>query len=204
MIQQGCFVAQLAGAVGQNIERYKKIEVLAEYDGLIDKTCAVVVQCEPSILYENGSVYGTIAMNVSKRLQENVKGIKVLDFRQVMQWQYQTPSWSMLSYGEMAEELGVERVVFIELYEFRLHPAGNSYLWDGACAATLGVIEEDGWDPDSFAKTWEIESSSQTSRVSGVKAPTAAQIQMGLMAKFVDETSWVFYRHIEDKYPDAI
>jgi hypothetical protein len=24
------------------------------------------------------------------------------------------------------------------------------------------------------------------------------------MAKFVDETSWVFYRHIEDKYPDAI
>ena len=104
LLQQGCFVAQLAGAVGQNIERYKKIEVLAEYDGLIDKTCAVVVQCEPSILYENGSVYGTIAMNVSKRLQENVEGIKVLDFRQVMQWQYQTPSWSMLSYGEMAEE----------------------------------------------------------------------------------------------------
>ena len=96
-------------------------------------------------------------MNVSKRLQENVEGIKVLDFRQVMQWQYQTPSWSMLSYGEMAEELGVERVVFIELYEFRrLPPEGNSYLWDGACAATLGVIEEDGWDPDSFAKTWEI------------------------------------------------
>ena len=65
LFQQGCFIAQLAGAVGQNIERYKKIEVLAEYDGLIDKTCAVVVQCEPSILYENGSVYGTIAMNVS-------------------------------------------------------------------------------------------------------------------------------------------
>ena len=204
MIQQGCFIAQLAGGVGQNIERYKKIEVLAEYDGLIDKTCAVVVQCEPSILYENGSVYGTIAMNVSKRLQENVKGIKVLDFRQVMQWQYQTPSWSMLPYGEMAEELGVERVVFIELYEFRLHPAGNSYLWDGACAATLGVIEEDGWDPDSFAKTWEIGVKFPDIQGVGRESATASQIQMGLMAKFVDETSWVFYRHIEDKYPDAI
>ena len=35
-------------------------------------------------------------------------------------------------------------------------------------------------------------------------ALSSGQIQMGLMAKFVDEASWVFYRHIEDKYPDAI
>jgi hypothetical protein len=143
-------------------------------------------------------------MNVSKRLQENVQGIKVLDFRQIMQWQYQTPSWSMLSYGEMAEELGVERVVFIELYEFRLHPPGNSYLWDGACAATLGVIEEDGWDPDSFAKTWEIGVKFPNIQGVGRESANESQIQMGLMAKFVDEASWVFYRHIEDKYPDAI
>ena len=204
MIQQGCFVAQLAGAVGQNIERYKKIEVLAEYDGLIDKTCAVVVQCEPSILYENGSVYGTIAMNVSKRLQENVKGIKVLDFRQVMQWQYQTPSWSMLPYGEIAKELGVDRVVSIEIYEFRLNPPGNRYLWDGACAATVGVIEKDGWDTDAFARTWEITSQFPDMQGVGRESATESSIQMGVLAKFVDETAWLFYRHVEDKYPDAI
>ncbi|MEE2682231.1 MAG: hypothetical protein VX641_07670 [Planctomycetota bacterium] len=200
----GCFVPALAGAIGQNIERYKKIEVLAEYEGLDNETVAVVIQCEPSMLYEYPQIYGTMAMNISRRLQENVPGIKVLAYQQVMQWQYQTPSWSMLAYGEIAEELGVERVVLVEVYEFRLHPEGNRYLWDGACAGSVGVIERDGWDPDSFAKTWDI--SVKFPDVTGVgrESATESQIQMGVLAKFVDEVSWLFYRHVEDKYPDQI
>lgn len=200
----GCFVGQLAGAIGQNIERYKKIEVLPEYYGLENKTVAVVVQCDPSILYEHSSVYGTIAMNVSRRIQENVPGAKVLDYRTVMQWQYQTPTWSMLPYGELADKLGVERVVFIEVYEFRLNPPGNRYLWDGACAATVGIIEQDGWDTDSFAKTWEITSKFPDIPGVGRESATSSSIQMGVLAKFVDQTAWLFYRHIEDKYPDAV
>ena len=204
LLLSGCFVPALAGAIGQNIERYKKIEVLAEYEGLDNQTVAVVIQCEPSTLYEHPSVYGTIAMNISRRLQENVPGIKVLGYQQVMQWQYQTPSWSMLAYGEIAEELGVERVVFVEVYEFRLHPDGNRYLWDGACAGSVGIIERDGWDPDSFAKSWDIAVKFPDVTGVGRESATESQIEMGVLAKFVDEVSWLFYRHIEDKYPDAI
>lgn len=200
----GCFVGELAGAIGQNIERYKKIEVLPEYYGLENKTVAVVVQCDASILYEHASVYGTIAMNVSRRIQDNVPGAKVLDYRTVMQWQYQTPTWSMLPYGEIAKELGVERVVFIEVYEFRLNPPGNRYLWDGVCAATLGVIEQDGWDSDSFAKTWDLTAKFPDMQGVGRESATASAIQMGVLAKFVDEATWLFYRHVEDKYPDAV
>ena len=39
----GCQLFGVAGVIGQNIEREKKIEVLAEYDGLRSSTCAVVV-----------------------------------------------------------------------------------------------------------------------------------------------------------------
>ena len=204
LVMPGCFVAELAGAVGQNIERYKKIEVLAEYDGLENRTVAVVIQCEPSILYEHPSVSGTVAMNVSNRIQQNVTGAKVLDYRQVMQWQYQTPSWSMLPYGEIASELGVERVVFVEIYEFRLNPSGNRYLWDGACSGTVGIIERDGWDTDAFAKTWDIAAKFPDIQGVGRESATESSIQMGVLAKFVNEVSWLFYRHIEDKYPDAV
>ena len=204
LLLSGCFVPALAGAIGQNIERYKKIEVLAEYEGLDNQTVAAVIQCEPSTLYEYPSVYGNLAMNISRRLQDNVTGIKVLGYQQVMQWQYQTPSWSMLAYGEIAEELGVERVVLVEVYEYRLHPEGNRYLWDGACAGSVGVIERDGWDPDSFAKSWDI--SVKFPDVTGVgrESATESQIQMGVLAKFVDDVSWLFYRHVEDKYPDQV
>ena len=200
----GCIIPAMAGAIGQNIERYKKIEVLPEYYGLENKTVAVVVQCDASILYEHSSVYGTIAMNASRRIQENVIGAKVLDYRTVMQWQYQTPTWSMLPYGEIAKELGVERVVLIEVYEFRLHPAGNRYLWDGVCAGTVGVIERDGWDSDSFAKTWDIAAKFPDIAGVGRESATADSIQMGVLAKFVDQCTWLFYRHVEDKYPDAV
>ena len=200
----GCAFVELAGAVGENIERYKKIEVLAEYDGLVDKTVAVVVQCDPSILYEHPSVSGTIAMNVSRRIKENVKGVQMLDYRSVMQWQYQTPSWSMLPYGEIASELGVDRVVSIEIYEFRLNPPGNRYLWDGACAGSIGIIERDGWDTDAFARTWDITSKFPDIQGVGRESASESSIQMGVLAKFVEETAWLFYRHIEDKYPDAI
>ena len=200
----GCFVAELVGGIGQNIERYKKIEVLAEYDGLDNATVAVVVHCDPSILYEHPSVSATVSMNVSKRIQENVPGAKVLDYRHVMQWQYQTPSWSMLPYGEIASELGVDRVVSIEIYEFRLNPPGNRYLWEGACAASVGVIEKDGWETDAFARTWEITSQFPDMQGVGRESATESSIQMGVLAKFVDQTAWLFYRHVEDKYPEAI
>ena len=52
LFQQSCFIAQLAGAVGQNIERYKKIEVLAEYDGLRNTTVAVLVDTDMMVMYE--------------------------------------------------------------------------------------------------------------------------------------------------------
>ena len=200
----GCFVAHIAGAIGQNIERYKKIEVLPEYYGLEEKTVAVVVQCDPSILYEHSTVYATIAMNVSRRLQKHVPGTKVLDYRMVMQWQYQTPTWSMLPYGDIAKELGVERVVFIEVYEFRLNPPGNRYLWDGACAASVGIIESDGWDSDSFAKSWDITAKFPDIAGVGRESASSSAIQMGVLSKFVDQSTWLFYRHIEDKYPDAV
>ena len=204
LLLQGCFVPSLAGAIGQNIERYKKIEVLAQYEGLNDQTVAVVVQCDPSTLYEHPSVYGNLCMNISRRLQQNVPGIKVLAYQQVMQWQYQTPSWSMLAYGQIAEELGVQRVVYVEIYEYRLHPHGNQYLWDGACAGSVGVIERDGWDPDAFAESWDVAVKFPDITGVGRESASASQIEMGVLSKFVDQASWLFYRHIEDKYPDAI
>ena len=47
----GCQLFGVAGVIGQNIEREKKIEVLAEYDGLRFSTCAVVVITDMMVMY---------------------------------------------------------------------------------------------------------------------------------------------------------
>jgi len=199
----GCFVANLAGAIGNEIERNKKIEVLAEYEGLENRTVAVVVHADAATLYEFPSVAQTVASNVAFRLQTNVRGISILPPASVATWQYQTPAWSTLPYGQIADELNVDRVVLIDLYEYRLNPPGNMYLWEGVAAANVGVIERNGLDPDSFAMTFDVRERFPKKEGIGRESATAGDIQTGLLTKFVQRCAYLFYDHIEDKYPDA-
>ena len=73
----GCQMPALVSAVGQNIEREKKIEVLAKYAGLDNKRVAVMVKADMGTLYEHPSAIPNIALNLSQRLHENVPGITV-------------------------------------------------------------------------------------------------------------------------------
>ena len=37
----------------------------------------------------------------------------------------------------------------------------------------------------------------------GRESSTEARIEMGLLATFIEQAAWLFFDHIEDKYPDA-
>ncbi|MBC23079.1 MAG: hypothetical protein CMJ32_04080 [Phycisphaerae bacterium] len=202
LLVAGCDIFGLVGGISSNYERTKKIEVLAEYDGLVDKSCAVVVHADLSVLYEHPTAVPNIAANVSRRIQSNVNGVSVLSPREVLDWQYHTPSWSMMPYGQIAEDLGVDRVVYIDIYEYRLNPPGNRWLWEGVCAANVGVVERGGFDPDQFVETYNVICRFPDLRGLGRESATQAQIQTGLQARFVEESAWLFYTHIEDKYPE--
>jgi hypothetical protein len=202
-VSGGCFVANLAGAIGGEIERNKKIEVLAEYEGLENKSVAVIVHADAATLYEFPSVAQTVSGNVAFRIQQNVRGVSILPPAAVAQWQYQTPAWSTLPYGQIADELNVDRVVLIDMYEYRLNPPGNMYLWEGVAAANVGVIERNGLDPDSFAATFDIRVRFPNQEGIGRESASSADIQTGVLTKFVQKCAWLFYTHIEDKYPDA-
>jgi hypothetical protein len=88
----GC-IAGAVGALGQQIERGKKLDVPAQYDGLEEKTCAVVVMSDYATLVEHPEVVGNITANVAQRIRQYVKGASVLPPGQVLDWQYRTPQW---------------------------------------------------------------------------------------------------------------
>jgi hypothetical protein len=198
----GCAAANLAAAIGNEIERNKKIEVLAAYDGLESRTVAVLVHADASTLYQFPRLYNDLLANVALRIQSNVRGVSVLAPATVFQWQYETPAWMTLPYGQIAEELGVDRVVIIDVYEFRLNPPGNQYMWEGVAAANIGVIERDGADPDAFADTFDVRVAFPTEEGVTRENASGSAIQTGLMTKFVQKCAWLFFDHLEDKYPD--
>ena len=155
-VLQGCQIFGVASVIGQNIEREKKIEVLAEYDGLRNQTVAVLVQTDMATLYQFPSMVADIAVNLSRRIQMNVEGVQVLNPAAVLDWTYHQPGWEMMPYGEVCEELGVDRVVWIDVFEFRLNPPGNRWQWEGVAGASIGIVEADGFDQGETRQALEL------------------------------------------------
>ena len=199
----GCNISSAIGVIQYNLEREKKIEVLAEYDGLRDETVAVIVQADHLTLYDFPDVVANTCVNIARRLQQNVENIRVLDPKVVLDWTYRTPSWSAMPLGEVVEELGVDRVVLIDIYEFRLNPPGNRWVWEGVATASIGIVEKNGFDPDSFSEHWDISVEFPKDKGYGREHASEQAIQTGLLTMFVQKASWLFYDHIEKKYPDV-
>src|SRR5262245_38504421 len=118
MALPGCAAGKLAGAMLQANEDQKKIEVLPKYKGLENQRVAVLVDADMSTLYEHPAVVANIAGGVSARIQKFVPGTKVVPANAIINWQYRTPQWNTLPYGELAEQLNVDRVVHINLTEY--------------------------------------------------------------------------------------
>jgi len=121
---------------------------------------------------------------------------------QVIAWQWRTPQWNAMPYGELPAALGVDRVVYIDIYEYRLNPPGNYWLWEGVCAANIGVIEPDGFDPDMFADSYNVVSTFPHIQNVDRTGATAQQVETGLLAEFIKQAAWLFHEHIEPKHPD--
>ena len=196
--------AAAIGAAGaaQNFEYQKLIEVLPRYDGLEHHSVAVLVDAPLDLQYTKPELLDQVSGGMMSRLQEHVPNIKMLHPMQVRNWQFTTPQWNAMAFGEMVEELGVDRIVLVDIQEFRLHPRGNRWLWEGVCRASVGVIERDGYDTDSFADLWEV--SSQFPDIEGLDRDSATEweVQTGLLSEFIKQTSYLFYTHIEPKHPD--
>ena len=198
----GCAVGALVGGMAQNWEYQKLVEVHAAYDGLQNKTVAVLVDADLAILYEHPSVAVNVAVNVSSEIARNVEGATVLPSGVIAQWQFRTPQWNAMPYGEIAEALDVDRVVHIDIYEYRLHPRGNRWLWEGVCSAHVGVIEREGIDPDSYVEVFDVEAAFPDIKGVGRDSTNSALVQTGLLVLFVKRTAKLFYRHLDPKYPD--
>lgn len=198
----GCVVPGLIGAMGQSFESQKLIEVAAQYSDLADKSVAVVVNVGLDIRWSDPGMAIDITNQVSRFIALNVEGARVMNPAQVLLWQDATPQWDALPLGEVAASLNVDRVVYVDIYEYRLNPPGNRFLWEGVCAASVGVIERDGFDTDSFADTFEVRAEFPDAEGVSRDMISGNAIAAALKSRFIQRTAWLFYKHEEPKYPD--
>ncbi|MSR44049.1 MAG: hypothetical protein EXS15_01650 [Phycisphaerales bacterium] len=202
MPMSGCILFGIGSAIGSNIEKNKQIEVLAKYRGLENKSVAVLAHTDMRTAYEYPTALPNLVGNTANFLAKNVSGIRLLDPKYSVSWMHQTPGWPTMPLADLASELDVDRVIVIDMFEYRLNPEGNSFMWDGVAAANIGIVERDGIDPDSYAEEFQVISKFPDMDGIGKAQAGPREIELGLQKTFVDEVTFLFYDHIEDKYPD--
>jgi hypothetical protein len=164
---QGCAVAGFGGAMIESYRRNSTKPIEGEYHGLKGKNWAVVVAADRAIQGEHPDLVVYLTAKTTERLvrhqdvvgkEEAIGAAGYVKAEDVLKYQYEHPGWIAMPKGDLAKALGVERLIWIEIVEYRLNEPGNQYLWSGLAAGNVDIFEADGEAPDeaAFSKTLRV------------------------------------------------
>jgi hypothetical protein len=202
LLLSGCQLGQLIGGMAASYERTGTHEVAYEYGGLQGKSFAVFVSAGKEIQYEFPTLVDQFAEAIALKLAEEAGASGWVPAAFVRAYQTRNPHWEALSYEEITSELGVERLVLVDLHEYRLNRPGNPYLWDGVAAAKVGVVEADSSIPNEFIFERDVQVAFPNKTGMSPAEMTRDQVITGLDLKFARDVSWLFYTHEEPNYED--
>ena len=205
MSMSGCVIGTIVGGMAESYRRESTKTVKAETDVLQGKSFAVLVSCDRSIEESAPGLTAMLTSKISDRLADpalDAGTTGVVPSALVIQYTYDNPGWRAKTNEDLGKALGgVQRLVFVELTEFRTKEPGNEYLYDGVCAGTISVAETDSKLADyyTFERSVLVKFPDDRGRRPDEIPETA--IRSELLRRFVDRATWPFYTHEEPYYP---
>lgn len=193
----GCIVGAAIGGMAESYKRTGTSEIEAEYTGIEGHSFTVVVTADRLIEGNNPGTAARITQRVNDRLIQNAKPSFAIPSTDLLTVLYDTPQWTAMPRGEVAEMLGVERLVVVEIVEYRLNEPGNKYIWDGSASCVVTVYESDSPFPDDpvYEKALRV-TFPDMSGLMRSEIPEAA-VNTELSNRLTNRISWLFYTHEE-------
>jgi len=202
VVAGGCNIVGFFAAVEESRRKDSDHEVAAEYTGMEGKKWAVIVIADRSVQADNPQLVDRLTSDLSRRLVEGGVGKAGAVAEDVLRFQYNNPRWTTMTYSELAKKLAVERLVVVEILEYRLYEPGNKYLYNGRAAARVGVVEADSAVPDELAFQKQVEIKFPTKEGVGAGDMSAAMVNTALAQRLATRASWYFFDHREPYYPE--
>ncbi|MHB1155480.1 MAG: hypothetical protein ACYC26_01440 [Phycisphaerales bacterium] len=173
------------------------IQVTAEYKGLEGKSVAVVVNADLPMLYQFPQVQLEVGTAVSRAIAADVPGVSVVDPKQVVEFQTRNIYWNTVPYGQLMKKLGVQRLVFVEMVEYRTHEPGNQAMYRGVAAARIDVAEADGKNPDNVVYSTVANVAYPPNEPEGIPDANELTIRKGMLDLFARAVAGRFHDHEE-------
>lgn len=176
-------------------EKKKMIDVPAEYLGLADQRVAVMVAADGYMLSAHPDAPLHLCQALTSRIAGHVPGVTTTVPDQVIRFQKNNPYWLNLRYGKLVKKMDVDKIVLIDLVEYRTHEPGNSYIWQGLITANIGVIDAHASDPDNFVYYNTVRVRFPEESSIGVVDADDESIQLGMVFLFTRTAGGLFYDH---------
>jgi hypothetical protein len=196
----GCAAVAVAGVMADTLEKTGSHDVAAEYTGLRGKTYAVVIDADRAIQGNDARAVARLTNAITRKIIEAREKHGATGFvpgPRILELQYNKPKWTAWSFGRLADEFGVDVLIFIDIQEYRLGEPGNGYLWQGAIAGKVGVVEADGPNPDEFAYTKDIRVTYPDKTGVTTNEMNKATVVANLEDRFSNRAAWLFFEHEE-------
>ncbi len=193
----------IIGVIGENYKRTSTRTVKARYDGLTDTSFAVLVHCARSVEADFPRLADSIHERITNALVEHAGATGFVQSVEALRYQYNHPGWAARSPADLAKDLsGVQRLVVVEVFEFRLHDTGNQYIYDGVAAANVAVYEADADAPDQRVLDTMVRVTFPDNQGVARDDLDARVVATTLRNRLTDRASWLFFDHEEPYYPD--
>lgn len=193
----GCIIGATIGGMAESYHRTGSTEIEAEYTGIGGHSFTVVVTSDRLIEANNPGITARMTQRINDRLIQNAGPSFAIPSADLLSVLYNMPQWPALPRGEVAEILGVERLIVVEVVEYSLNEPGNKYIWNGSAACVVTVYESDSGFPDApvYEKALRV-TFPDTSGLMRTDIPETA-VNTELSNRLINRISWLFYTHEE-------
>lgn len=173
----------------------KAYQVEAQYAGLRGQTVAVMVAADEYLLFTQPRIREAVGRAVSGELAANVEGVTVANPARVTAFQEANPYWATTPYTELIDAIGAQRLVVIDLAEYRLHEPGNKHVWKGVAAGGVSVVEADRPDPDRLAFETAVRVEFPENTELGLIDANRQAVELATLKLFSKRVGRLFYDH---------
>ena len=199
-----------AGAV--ILERDKKVDVEAAYDGLAGRRVAVLVAADDATYFRYPRAAARVQEGVTVALAAALNpaggadadddadpppaGVELLTPAAAERYVQRNPYWTTRRPASVMQDLGVDRLVTVDLNRYATHETGNRDVVRGVIDATVSVVEADGIDPDNraFSRNVSVRFPDDDSNF-GVIGGEAETVEAGALRVFADAAARLFHDH---------
>ncbi len=173
--------------------------VKAEYCRLENERVAVLADVPIGVLYSFPGARLNLCEVVSTELSKRISGIYVVPAKQIIGFQRRNIYWNTKTYSQLAGELGVTRIILLEVSSYRTHEPGSADLYRGVIASSVGVAETDGSRPNDMAYRSIVSVSFPEYTSLPIPNTTSATVEKEMLKMFGAKVVGKFADHKEER-----